>query len=118
MAPDAHNLILDPGQSSLDDLIDAAHDGLYITNNWYTRFQNYRTGDFSTIIRDGAFRIVNGKIAAPLKGLRLSDNMIRIIQSTKAMTRERHWIKWWEVNTPTLTPYALTEGVGITTAKK
>jgi PmbA protein len=118
MAPDAHNLILPPGQSSLEDLIDTAHDGLYITNNWYTRFQNYRTGDFSTIIRDGVFRIVNGKIATPLKGLRLSDNMLRIIQSTKALTRERDWIKWWEVNTPTLTPYVLTEGVGITTANK
>jgi PmbA protein len=118
MTPAPHNLILKQGQSSLDDLIDRAHDGLYITNNWYTRFQNYRTGDFSTIIRDGVFRIVNGKIANPVKGLRLSDNMIRILQSVKALSAERHWIKWWEVNTPTLTPYALVENVGITTANK
>ncbi len=118
MTPSAHNILLDPGDKSLDDLLDRAHDGLYITNNWYTRFQNYRTSDFSTIIRDGVFRIVNGKLAHPVKGLRLSDNMLRILRSIKALSKERHWIKWWEVRTPTLTPYAQADGVGITTANK
>jgi len=118
MIPDAHNVILEPGRSSFEDLIDKAHDGLYITNNWYTRFQNYRTGDFSTIVRDGVFRIINGKLAQPVKGLRLSDNILRILKSVKDLSNEPHWIKWWEVNTPTLTPYALADGVGITTASK
>jgi PmbA protein len=118
MVPAATNLILKPGENSLEDLIDRAHEGLYITNNWYTRFQNYQTGDFSTIIRDGVFEIKNGKLARPLKGLRLSDNMIRILQSVKALSKEQHWVRWWEVDTPTLTPYVLVEGVGLTTAKK
>jgi len=118
MAPAPHNVLLSPGYDSLEDLIDQAHNGLYVTNNWYTRFQNYRTGDFSTIIRDGAFRIANGKLAEPVKGLRLSDNMTRIIQSITALSKERRWIKWWEVDTPTLTPFALAESVGITTANK
>jgi len=118
MIPDAHNILVNPGESSVDDLIDLAHDGLYVTNNWYTRFQNYRTGDFSTIIRDGAFRIINGRLAHPVKGLRLSDNMIRILRSVKTLGSERDWIKWWEVNTPTLTPHALVDGVGMTTANK
>jgi len=118
MSPDAHNIVINPGEGSVDDLIDEAHDGLYVTNNWYTRFQNYRTGDFSTIIRDGAFRIINGRVAHPVKGLRLSDNMIRILRSVKRLGSERDWIKWWEVNTPTLTPNALVGGVGMTTANK
>ena len=75
-------------------------------------------GRFSTICRDGVFKIRNGKLAGPVKGLRLSDNMIRILQSAKAMTKDQHWVKWWEVQTPTLTPYVLVEDVGITTAKK
>lgn len=118
MVPSARNLILEAGDASLEDLFDKAKDGLYITNNWYTRFQNYQTGDFSTICRDGVFEIKNGKLARPVGGLRLSDNMVRILQSVKGMTRERGWIKWWEVDTPTLTPYVLVEGVGITTANK
>ncbi len=118
MYPAPRNLILKAGEDSLEDLFDKAHDGLYITNNWYTRFQNYQTGDFSTICRDGVFAIKNGKLAGPLNGLRLSDNMLRILESVKALSREQHWIRWWEVDTPTLTPYVLVEGVGITTAKK
>jgi PmbA protein len=118
MYPTPRNLILNPGESTLQDLFDKAHEGLYITNNWYTRFQNYQTGDFSTICRDGVFEIKNGKLAQPVKGLRLSDNIIRILQSVKALSQEQHWIRWWEVDVPTLTPYVLVEGVGITTARK
>jgi len=118
MYPTPRNLILKAGESSLQDLFDKAHEGLYITNNWYTRFQNYQTGDFSTICRDGVFEIKNGRLARPVKGLRLSDNMLRILQAVKAISKEQHWIRWWEVDVPTLTPYVLVEGVGITTAKK
>jgi PmbA protein len=118
MYPTPRNLVLGAGESSLQDLFDKAHNGLYVTNNWYTRFQNYQTGDFSTICRDGVFEIKNGKLGRPVKGLRVSDNMIRILQSVKALSNERHWIRWWEVDTPTFTPYVLVEGVGITTAKK
>jgi PmbA protein len=118
MGAAARNLVVEPGDKSLDDLIGMANDGLYITNNWYTRFQNYQTGDFSTICRDGMFLIKNGKLAGPVKGLRVSDNMVRILQSVKALSKDRYWVKWWEVETPTLTPYALVEGVGITTANK
>jgi PmbA protein len=118
MYPTPRNLILRAGESSLQDLFDKAHNGLYITNNWYTRFQNYQTGDFSTICRDGVFEIKNGKLGRPVKGLRLSDNMIRILQSVKALSKEQYWIRWWEVDLPTFTPYVLVEGVGITTAKK
>ena len=118
MVPTTRNIILEAGESSLEDLFDKAHDGLYITNNWYTRFQNYRTGDFSTITRDGVFEIKDGKLAHPVKGLRLSDNMVRILQSVKALSKEQNWIRWWEVPTPTLTPYVLVRNVGITTTNK
>jgi PmbA protein len=116
--PIPRNLVLSAGENSLEDMFDKAHEGLYITNNWYTRFQNYQTGDFSTICRDGVFEIRNGRLTRPVKGMRLSDNIIRILQSVKALSKEQHWIRWWEVGVPTLTPYVLVEGVGITTAKK
>ena len=118
MIPAPRNLIVEPGEQRFEDLIDKAQTGLYITNNWYTRFQNYQTGDFSTICRDGVFEIKNGKLGNPVKGLRVSDNMIRILQSIEALSNERHWIRWWEVPTPTLTPYVLVREVGITTANK
>jgi len=118
MVPTPRNLIVEPGEEQFEELLDRAQSGLYITNNWYTRFQNYQTGDFSTICRDGVFEIRNGKLGNPVKGLRVSDNMIRILQSIEMLSKERQWIRWWEVPTPTLTPFVLVRDVGITTANK
>ena len=118
MVPAPRNLLVEAGEKTFQDLIDQAHTGLYVTNNWYTRFQNYQTGDFSTICRDGVFEIRNGKLGQPVKGLRVSDNMVRILRSIEELSKERHWIRWWEVPTPTLVPYALVKDVGITTVSK
>ncbi len=118
ITPTALNVVVEPGESSLNELFEQVGNGLYLTNNWYTRFQNYQTGDFSSICRDGAFRIENGKIGRPLKGLRISDNMPRILQSIASLSKERQWIKWWEVTTPAYLPHIVVEDVGITRATK
>ena len=99
---------------SKDEILEEAGDGLYISNNWYTRFQNYRQGDFSTIPRDAMFQIQNGKLGPPVKGLRVSDNMIRILSSIRDVSKERKWIRWWEVDIPTYLGHFLVDQVGIT----
>jgi PmbA protein len=48
VCPSPSNLILESGKKSEKQLFED-FTGLYITNLWYTRFQNYMTGDFSTI---------------------------------------------------------------------
>jgi len=118
IAPVALNIIVEPGEYLQEELFEQVGDGLYLTNNWYTRFQNYQTGDFSSICRDGAFQIKDGRIGRSLKGLRISDNMPRILQSITSLSKERKWIKWWEVPTPVYLPYMIVEDVGITRATK
>jgi PmbA protein len=51
VVPEAWNVELDPGDFSREELFGEVKDGLYLTNTWYTRFQNYAVGDFSTIPR-------------------------------------------------------------------
>jgi len=106
--------VLEPGEMSKDEILEEAGDGLYISNNWYTRFQNYRQGDFSTIPRDAMFQIQNGRLGSPVKGLRVSDNMIRILSSIRDVSKERKWIRWWEVDIPTYLGHFLVDQVGIT----
>ena len=118
IAPVALNIVVETGEYSQEKLFEQVGDGLYLTNNWYTRFQNYQTGDFSSICRDGAFEIKNGKIARSVKGLRISDNMPRILQSITALSKERKWIRWWEVPIPVYLPHMIVEDVGITRATK
>lgn len=114
IVPFPTSLIVEPGAMTREELFEMAGDGLYITNNWYTRFQNYRTGDFSTIPRDAMFRIENGRLVRPVKGLRISDNMLRMLQSIRGVSRDRKWIRWWEVSIPTYLGHFLVDQVGIT----
>ena len=118
IAPIALNVIVEPGEHRQEELFERVGNGLYLTNNWYTRFQNYQTGDFSSICRDGAFEIKNGRIQRSLKGLRISDNMPRILQAITSLSKERRWIRWWEVPTPVYLPHMIVENVGITRATK
>jgi PmbA protein len=112
--PRAYNLKVRAGDRSISDLISLVDEGIYITNNWYLRYQDTRKGDFSTILRDGLFKIEGGEIAGPIRGLRLSDNMMRLLGNIRAIGAERHWIKWWEVDIPTLAPAMLVGGANFT----
>jgi len=108
------SLIVEPGDKSFEDLVAEVDDGIYVTNDWYLRYQNYRTGDFSTIPRDGMFQIKKGEISASIRELRISDNMLRILQNIMELSRARSWIKWWEVEVPTLASYALIKDLNFT----
>ena len=49
IAPHPFNLVVPPGEMTLDELISSVDDGIDVTNDWYLRYQNYSSGDFSTI---------------------------------------------------------------------
>lgn len=114
--PHPWNLEVHPGSHSLEELIKEVDEGFYITNNWYTRFQNLRTGEYSTLPRDAAFYIKNGELKYAVAGLRVSDSLLRQLKSIAAATKERRWIYWWEVRIPTLTPYLLIKQTKVTKA--
>jgi PmbA protein len=88
--------------------------GLYITNTWYTRYQNYATGDFSTIPRDGIFRVENGEVTSPVREIRISDNMLGILSRVSGVGSDTQQIHWWETERPTFTPNVLVSDVTIT----
>jgi len=114
IVPTPWNLVVEPGSSTFQDMLSRIDRGIYVTNDWYLRYQDYRRGDFSAIPRDGIFLIERGQIVKPIRDLRISDNMIRIFQNIREMSRERHWVKWWEVSIPTLSPYAVVEDMNFT----
>ncbi len=105
--PSPWNLVVEPGSKRLEEILSSIDRGIYVTNDWYLRYQDYSRGDFSTIPRDGMFLIRNGELEKPLKELRISDNMLRIFTGLAEISVEEQWVKKWEVETPTLVPYAL-----------
>lgn len=114
--PHPWNLIVDAGSYHTDDLIKEVRRGVLVTNNWYTRFQNLRTGEYSTLPRDATFLIENGKIKHPIMGLRISDSIPRQLNNIHGISKERRWVEWWEVSIPTLTPALLIKSVTVTKA--
>ena len=115
IAPDAHALFCKPGDWTKDEIFEECKDGLWLTNTWYTRYQSYVTGDFSTIPRDGIFRIKKGEVVGVWKDLRLTDNLINVWKSVVGLSKNVDQVQWWgEVGVPTFAPYALARKIGIT----
>lgn len=117
IAPHPWNLVVKPGKITVDEMIGDSKKAVYVTNNWYTRYQNYLTGDYSTLPRDAAFLIESGGIKYAITGSRISDSIPRQMLNIKAIGKEPKWIKWWEVDTPTCTPALLIEKARITKAQ-
>jgi len=115
VGPNSYALAVEPGTATKDSLMREIKDGLYVTNTWYSRYQSYVTGDFSTIPRDGIFRVKNGEIVGAVKDLRLTDNILGVWQRMEALSKERQEVMWWgEVSVPSVVPYGLARQVGFT----
>ena len=118
VAPNPWNVEMEHGDMSKDELFEEVKKGLYLTNTWYTRFQNFAKGDFSTIPRDGIFLVEKGKITKSWKDLRVSDNALVMLGNIAAISKERQHVHWWgEADPPSLSPYVLIKNVHVTKSK-
>ncbi len=116
--PHPWEIVVLPGDASWEELLESIGKGLIVSNATYIRFQNYVTGDFSAIIRDGVFYVENGEIKHAVKGLRLSDNVPRMLQNLIGLGKETrqvyHW--WLEWGIPVVTSALAIKDVGFTKA--
>lgn len=113
VAPSPWQVSVEPGTEDVDDMIASTKRGLYIVNTWYTRFQDYREGIFSTIPRDGIFLIENGEIKESWKGIRISDSLLNIYKNIEGMSKETKKVKWWEETLATKSPFVAVSEVNI-----
>ena len=103
LLPGASNIVFDNGDHSHEELFDVSKPTIYVTCNWYSRFQNHQTGEFSTIPRDAMFLVEKGEMK-PIKNMRISDNTMRMFANIDALGNDRTQVYWWEVSTPTVIP--------------
>jgi predicted Zn-dependent protease len=64
--------------------------GVYVTRLWYTNAVRLNETLITGVTRDGTFLIEDGKIAAPLDDLRLTDSVLRVLEHTEALTAATH----------------------------
>jgi PmbA protein len=113
VAPEPFNIILKKGNFIKEELFEQIKRGLWITNVWYTRFQNYESGDFSTIPRDGAFLIEKGEVSKPVRDIRISENLLSMLKNVAAVGADAEQVMGWEVETPVFTPSIVVKNVHI-----
>lgn len=113
--PIAFHPIVLPGDWSPEEMISDTKQGLYLNNTWYTRFQNYATGEFSTIPRDAILKIENGEIVGSIKNIRVSDNLLNLWKSIDAISKSTQEVYWWdEASPPSTLPTVRIRGMNIT----
>ncbi len=113
IAPKTWNILIKPGDSRENEMLEEVKRGILITNNWYTRLQNYVEGQFSTVSRDAALLIENGGIKGCVGRVRITDKFSTILRNIDLIGEKQHLVKWWEVPTPTKAPFILVRKVNL-----
>lgn len=100
--PGASNVIVAPGEASLDELLSEAGDGLYVTNVVGLHSGvNPVSGQFS--VGASGIEIKDGKLAGPVREATIASDLITMLQGIRAVGGERRWIPFGgSILTPSL----------------
>jgi predicted Zn-dependent protease len=83
------NLVLiGGGAASEEELCEPIERGVYVTRLWYTNVVKAKETMITGVTRDGTFLIEDGRIAAPIDDLRLTDSVLDVLSATEALTAD------------------------------
>jgi predicted Zn-dependent protease len=84
------SLDLAAGELDASDALEALDSGLYIGNLWYLNYSDRPAGRITGMTRFATFRVVGGRITAPVNPLRFDDTIYRVLgENLVDLTRER-----------------------------
>lgn len=76
LGPYAANVVLEPGDSSIDELIAGVEDGLLVTRFHYVNILDRPRTLLTGMTRDGTFRIRGGELVGAVRNLRFTENVL------------------------------------------
>jgi predicted Zn-dependent protease len=77
--PYAANIVMDPGESSLEDLIGRIDEGVLVTRFHYVNVLDRPSALLTGMTRDGTFRISGGEVAEPVRNLRFTQSALDLL---------------------------------------
>ncbi len=87
------NLVLAGGRAdSLEELVRPIRRGLYVTRLWYVNPVDPRHALLTGVTRDGTFLIEDGRITRPVRDVRFTDSVLRILAATDDLTRTQRLV--------------------------
>ncbi|MBS3950769.1 MAG: TldD/PmbA family protein [Peptococcaceae bacterium] len=97
------NMVMAPGDSSLEEMIQNTKRGIYITRFHYTHCPEPVQVIMTGTTRDGTYYIEDGEIKYPVKNLRLTDSVLRVFSHVSLISREQKLQRdWWNTFTSLL----------------
>ncbi len=83
------NIVMERGQSSLNQMIGSVEKGLYITRLNYINAIDSKQTINTGLTRGGTFLIENGKISKPVYNLRFTDSTLKMFNSISMVSKDR-----------------------------
>ncbi len=80
------NVVMKPGERSLDDMISETDKGILVTRFHYTNVIDPHKLTFTGMTRDGTFLIEKGKVTRGVKNLRFTENIIEVLNRVEALS--------------------------------
>ena len=87
LGPHPTNLVLIGGGAADEaELAAPIERGLYVTRFWYVNIVHEKQTLLTGMTRDGTFLIEDGRITRPVRDVRFTDSVLRILEATEALT--------------------------------
>ncbi|TLM74797.1 MAG: TldD/PmbA family protein [Actinobacteria bacterium] len=85
--PQALDLVMDSGDSSIDEMIASVERGVYVTRFHYVNVEEPVRAVLTGMTRDGTFLIEDGRLARPLKNQRFTQSAVDALTNVRAVGR-------------------------------
>ncbi len=87
--PKAFNLVVQPGDSSLEDLLAGVENGLLVTQFHYTNLIDPKDLLLTGMTRNGTFLIRDGEVVEAVKNLRFTESLVNAFKNLSGIGRDR-----------------------------
>ena len=87
--PYPKNMVMSPGDSSMEEMVSSTEYGILITRLWYINYLNPMKTMVTGTTRDGTFLIENGKIGKAIKNMRIGQSILEAFSNVELMTERR-----------------------------
>ncbi|MBN1232505.1 MAG: TldD/PmbA family protein [Candidatus Coatesbacteria bacterium] len=90
--PFALNLCIEPGNSSVKEMIASTDKGILVTHLHYTNILNPADLTLTGMTRDGTFLIEKGKIKHPVRNYRFTESLINVFNNVELLSKDRKYV--------------------------
>jgi predicted Zn-dependent protease len=80
------NIIIQGGNSSIEEMIKNTERGILVTRFWYIRPVDPQTVLFTGLTRDGTFLIEQGRLKSAIKNFRFNETPVKMLNLVEAMS--------------------------------